>query len=43
VTPAGPVRERPQPARLLELVARLSRVLSDVRLVPQTHKAVGVL
>ena len=43
VTPFGPVQEAPGAARLLALVARLSRRLEDVRLVPQTHKSVGVL
>jgi 7-carboxy-7-deazaguanine synthase len=43
VTPFGPVRERPGAQRLLALVARLSQRLADVRLVPQTHKATGVL
>ena len=42
VTPFGPVKERPSPERLLALVARLSRSLEDVRLVPQTHKLLAV-
>ncbi len=42
VTPCGPVQESPGAERLLALVARLSRRLEDVRLVPQTHKSVGV-
>jgi organic radical activating enzyme len=41
VTPFGPVREGAAPQRLLELVARLSRQLATVRLIPQTHKAYG--
>ena len=41
VTPFGPVREGASPQRLLELVARLSRQLATVRLIPQTHKAYG--
>jgi 7-carboxy-7-deazaguanine synthase len=43
VTPFGPVREAPGAERLLALVARIARRLSDVRLVPQTHKLLGVL
>jgi len=43
VTPCGPVRQSPAPEHLLGIVARLSRELSDVRLVPQTHKSSGVL
>jgi pyruvate-formate lyase-activating enzyme len=42
VTPFGGVKERPSPERLLALVARLSRSLADVRLVPQTHKLLAV-
>ena len=41
VTPFGPVKESPSAERLLALVARLSRRLSQVRLIPQTHKAMG--
>ncbi|MDJ0850975.1 MAG: 7-carboxy-7-deazaguanine synthase QueE [Myxococcota bacterium] len=43
VTPFGGVREPPGAERLLGLVAHLSHRLTDVRLVPQTHKSVGVL
>lgn len=43
VTPCGPVREAPSAERLLGWVASLSRRLADVRLVPQTHKGIGVL
>jgi pyruvate-formate lyase-activating enzyme len=43
VSPSGPVREAPGPARLLELVDRIARVVPRVRLIPQTHKQVGVL
>lgn len=43
VSPAGRVRETPSAERLLELSFRLSRVLRDVRLVPQTHKLYGAL
>jgi organic radical activating enzyme len=41
VTPFGPVREAPSAGRLLELLARVSRSLPDVRLIPQTHKLLG--
>ena len=41
VTPFGQVSEAPPAARLLELVARVSRRLADVRLIPQTHKLYG--
>jgi 7-carboxy-7-deazaguanine synthase len=42
VTPRGPVRERPTAARVLEIAARLERVLADVRVIPQTHPIYGV-
>ena len=42
VTPFGRVEAAPSPERLLALVARLSRILACVRVIPQTHKAVGV-
>ena len=42
VTPCGRVREAPSPERMLALVLRLSRTLSDVRLIPQTHKQIGL-
>jgi len=41
VTPFGAVREVPAPRRLLALAAQLSRSLSDVRLIPQTHGLYG--
>jgi len=41
VTPTGPVRAAPSAERLLALVARLSRSLERVRLIPQTHKLLG--
>jgi len=41
VTPAGPVRDRPTPERMLELEARFSHTLADVRVVPQTHPIWG--
>jgi organic radical activating enzyme len=43
VTPFGPVTRAPDARRLLALTARLSRRLADVRLIPQTHKQIGVL
>jgi organic radical activating enzyme len=43
VTPFGPVEQAPSAARLLALVARLSRGLADVRLIAQTHRMLGVL
>ena len=43
VTPFGPVREAPGAERLLALVARIARVLPDVRLIPQTHRLLGAL
>jgi len=42
VTPFARVRERPTAARLLELAARASRILDDVRVIPQTHPLLGV-
>jgi organic radical activating enzyme len=43
VTPAGRVRSSPSAARMLELAFRLSRVLKDVRVIPQTHRLYGAL
>jgi organic radical activating enzyme len=43
VTPRGGVKERPGAARLLQIAARLERVLADVRLIPQTHPLYGAL
>jgi organic radical activating enzyme len=43
VTPFGAVRQGPPAERLLAIVARLSETLSDVRLIPQTHKSYGAL
>jgi organic radical activating enzyme len=43
VTPFGPVERAPSAERLLALMARLSRRLADVRLIPQTHRGLGVL
>ncbi len=41
VTPTGPVEAAPTAERLLALLARLSRTLERVRLIPQTHKLLG--
>jgi organic radical activating enzyme len=41
VTPFGAVREGLAPERLLALASRISGSLSDVRLIPQTHKLSG--
>jgi 7-carboxy-7-deazaguanine synthase len=41
VTPFGGVRETPGAERLLEVCARLSSSLADVRLIPQTHRLYG--
>jgi len=43
VTPFAAVREAVPAARLLAIVVRLSELLLDVRLIPQTHKAYGAL
>ena len=43
VTPFGLVEQAPSAERLLALVARLSHSLADVRLIPQTHRSLGVL
>jgi hypothetical protein len=42
VTPFGGVREAPSAERLLSVFRRVSRMLPDVRLIPQTHKLIGV-
>jgi organic radical activating enzyme len=42
VTPFAGVREAPRAERMLALLARLSRRVHDVRLIPQTHKQIGV-
>jgi organic radical activating enzyme len=42
VTPFGAVKERPEARRMLALVARASRRLADVRVIPQTHPIYGV-
>jgi organic radical activating enzyme len=43
VTPFGGAKARPSAARMLELAARAERVLSDVRVIPQTHPVLGAL
>jgi organic radical activating enzyme len=43
VTPFAAVKERPSAARMLALERRASERLADVRVIPQTHKLVGVL
>jgi organic radical activating enzyme len=42
VTPFGPVEAAPEPERVLAWQARLEASLRDVRVIPQTHKQVGV-
>jgi organic radical activating enzyme len=42
VTPCGGVEAAPEPARVLAWQAQLERRLRDVRVIPQTHKQVGV-
>lgn len=43
VTPQGPVREAPDAERVLAWLRACGEKLADVRLIPQTHKMVGVL
>lgn len=43
VTPFGCETRPTEPARLLSLQARASRALSDVRVIPQTHKMMALL
>jgi organic radical activating enzyme len=43
VSPFGKVREAPAASDLLAIVAQIERTLTDVRLIPQTHRAIGVL
>ena len=43
VTPFGTVLEAPTPEQVLELQARALRRYPRVRVVPQTHKAIGQL
>ncbi len=42
VSPHGPVRDSPEADRLLEWVRLCRGRLADVRLIPQTHKMLGV-
>lgn len=41
VTPRGGVTERPAPERVLALAAAAERIVSDVRVIPQTHPVYG--
>jgi len=43
VTPCGEIDRTPSAGRLLELAARASRLLSDVRVIPQVHPLLGAL
>ena len=43
VTPSGPVREAPTAGQLLTWLRRCRGRLPDVRVIPQTHKSLGVL
>jgi organic radical activating enzyme len=43
VTPFGQVQETVEAERLLALAAHAERVLTDVRVIPQTHKQIGAL
>jgi organic radical activating enzyme len=43
VTPFGTVGEAPTPDQVLELQERALRIYPRVRVVPQTHKAIGQL
>jgi organic radical activating enzyme len=43
VSPFGTVRDVPGAADLLALVVRIERSLTNVRLIPQMHKSIGVL
>jgi pyruvate-formate lyase-activating enzyme len=43
VTPSGPVREAPSAGAMLRWLRRSRERLPDVRVIPQTHKQVGVL
>jgi organic radical activating enzyme len=41
VTPFARVRRAPDAARMLELAAQASRILDDVRVIPQMHRLLG--
>lgn len=43
VTPSGPVREAPSATRMLACLALCRGWLADVRVIPQTHKQLGLL
>ncbi|HBS57735.1 MAG TPA: 7-carboxy-7-deazaguanine synthase QueE, partial [Firmicutes bacterium] len=43
VTPSNPREKGPDPAWMLRLQAQLLRYLTDVRVIPQTHKFMGQL
>jgi organic radical activating enzyme len=43
VTPFAAVTEAPTPDQVLDLQARALRLYPNVRVVPQTHKAIGQL
>jgi organic radical activating enzyme len=43
VTPCGGVKESVPAARMLALAARAGKRLARVRVIPQTHKLLGVL
>ena len=43
VTPCGTARQSPGAEQLLAWTTQLQRVLRDVRLIPQTHKLLGIL
>lgn len=43
VTPTGAETQPVSPARMIELHARASRRLSEVRVIPQTHKMMQLL
>lgn len=43
VTPCGSVRTAPLPGRILAWQRRCARHLSEVRVIPQTHKALALL
>jgi pyruvate-formate lyase-activating enzyme len=42
VTPHGPVRDAPEPHQVLAWARACAQRLDDVRVIPQTHKMVGV-
>jgi len=43
VTPCGEIDQAPSAGRLLELAVRASRLLADVRVIPQVHPLLGAL